>query len=95
MSVKIILSALCLQLHGYSNGQLDVNGQEIAKPTGKCSHGGFLDESSEEDARGGINKDSPFVIWSPRHYLHDEAARVAQQATVDMLQEIRNDVDND
>ena len=64
----------------------------INKPSGKCSHGGFLDPSS---ARGGINKDSPYPDWSPHHTQHFDAARVAEQATVTMLNQIRSDVDND
>lgn len=80
---------------GYHDGQRDINGQKINKPRGKCSHGGFLDATRKTYAQGGINKDSPFEVWSPHYYLYDEAARVAQQATVDILQEIRNDVNDD
>lgn len=80
---------------GYSSGQYDNNGREIEKPAGKCSHGGFLDETSDLPANGGINKDSPYEVWSPHYYLYEEAAKVAQQATSDTLQEIRDNVDND
>ncbi len=80
---------------GYHGKQRDSDGQEIIKPHGKCSHGGFLDTTSDADATGGINKDSPFRVWSPHLDLYNEAARVAQQATADMLQEIRSDVNND
>ena len=80
---------------GYHAGQIDNNGRVIEKPWGKCSHGGFLDATSDMPARGGINKDSPFEQWSPHHYYYDEAASVARQATFDMLQEIRRDVDDD
>ena len=80
---------------GYHSGQLDENGQAISKPFGKCSHGGFLDSTSTMSATGGINKDSPFQIWSPHYYLFEEAAQVAQQATVDILEEIRSNVNDD
>ena len=52
---------------GYHGGQINDNRQEITKPSGKCSHGGFLDSTSDNFAKGGINKDSPFEKWSP-HY---------------------------
>ena len=87
--------ASTLLTSGYHSSQIDVNGREIEKPAGKCSHGGFRDATSDMSSTGGINKDSPFEVWSPHYYLHQEAARVAQQATVDMLQEIRGDVNND
>lgn len=80
---------------GYHGGQRDNSGQIIDKPRGKCSHGGFLDATSDSFAKGGINKDSPFEKWSPHYYYYDEAVLVAQQATVDILQEIRRDVDDD
>lgn len=80
---------------GYSDGLMDIDGQIIPKPSGKCSHGGFLDTTSDLDATGGINKDSPISVWSPRSDNYEEAASVAEQATIDMLQEIRSDVNND
>ena len=87
--------ASTLLTSGYHSSQIGANGQGIEKPAGKCSHGGFRDATSDMSSTGGINKDSPFEVWSPHYYLHQEAARVAQQATVDMLQEIRGDVNND
>lgn len=44
-------------------------GQDISKPmnVSKCSHGGKLDSSRYQGARGGINKESTSRIWSP-HY---------------------------
>ena len=80
---------------GYHSGQLDENFQVINKPFGKCSHGGFLDDSSLMSGTGGINKDSPFEVWSPHHYLYEQAVRVAQQATINFLAEIRIEVNND
>lgn len=80
---------------GYYVGQLDINGNEIKKPAGKCSHGGFLDASSSLSANGGINKDSPVKMWSPHYDFFDRAARVAQLATAEILQGIRSDVSDD
>ena len=80
---------------GYYSNQVDTNNRVINKPSGKCSRGGFLDPSADDPARGGINKDSLYPDWSPHHLQHFDAARVAEQATVTMLNEIRSDVDND
>ena len=79
----------------YYTGSLDSNGNTIAKPKMKCSHGGFLDSTSDLSAKGGINKDSLSKKWSPHYNHHTEAARMAEQATLDILQEIRSDVNND
>ena len=80
---------------GYYSNQVNSENRVIDKPSDKCSHGGFLDPSADDSARGGINKDSPFPEWSPHHTQHFDAARVAEQATETMLSQIRNDVDND
>ncbi|XP_072550642.1 von Willebrand factor A domain-containing protein 7 [Salminus brasiliensis] len=63
-----------------------------AKPTGKCSHGGILDISRHQGAEGGINKDSTSPLFSPHHYLHKEAARLATTATLSVLQDLRDEV---
>ncbi|XP_061072170.1 von Willebrand factor A domain-containing protein 7 isoform X2 [Conger conger] len=63
-----------------------------AKPAGKCSHGGLLDSSRHQGARGGINKDSTSPLFSPHHYLHGEAARLATTATMAVLQDLRDAV---
>ncbi|KAJ8368947.1 hypothetical protein SKAU_G00089750 [Synaphobranchus kaupii] len=63
-----------------------------AKPAGKCSHGGLLDSSRHQGARGGINKDSTSPLFSPHHYLHGDAARLATAATVAVLQDLRDAV---
>ena len=68
---------------------------DIEKPDGKCSHGGYLDATSDTHARGGMNKDSPYPNLSPHSSQHDEAAELAEQATVDMLNYIREEVDDD
>jgi len=63
------------------------------KPRGKCSHGGFLDNSASDGQ--GINKDSsscnifPLGSISPHHRWHEEAARLAKDAT---KQFIRDDI---
>ena len=80
---------------GYYSNQVNSENRVIDKPSGKCSHGGFLDPSADDSAKGGINKDSPFPEWSPHHSQHFDAARVAEQASVTMLSRIRSDVDND
>ena len=82
---------------GYVGGTKDGNGDRIEKPVGKCSHGGLRITDPEQTlpARGGINKDSPYQMISPHYYLHFEAATVAQQATIDMIRNLRRDVNND
>ena len=61
----------------------------IEKPSGKCSHGGYFDSSSDFHARGGINKDSLYPIICS---LHFEAARLAKEATAKILREIAAEV---
>ncbi|XP_048052723.1 von Willebrand factor A domain-containing protein 7-like isoform X2 [Megalobrama amblycephala] len=56
------------------------------KPEGKCSHGGFLDRTSSRDPTGGINKDG---ISSNHGFLHQRAAEMAINATVELLEDIR------
>ena len=80
---------------GYSDGGLDMSGVEILKPEGKCSHGGAFDTTSDSPATGGINKDSAAFSISPHADLHAQAAVVATSASVQILQDIRNDVDDD
>ncbi|XP_066540580.1 von Willebrand factor A domain-containing protein 7 [Hoplias malabaricus] len=63
-----------------------------AKPAGKCSHGGILDSSRHQGAEGGINKDSTSPLFSPHHYLHKEAARLATTATLNVLRDLRDEV---
>ncbi|MCJ8733135.1 hypothetical protein PDJAM_G00219630 [Pangasius djambal] len=62
------------------------------KPTGKCSHGGILDSSRHQAAEGGINKDSTSPLFSPHHFLHNEAAQLASKATVRVLRDLRDEV---
>ena len=67
----------------------------IKKPRGKCSHGGYMDTTSDTHATGGINKDSPYPQLSPHSSLHYEAARLAELATVNILNEIRGEANDD
>ncbi|KAG1925181.1 von Willebrand factor A domain-containing protein 7 [Pimephales promelas] len=57
-----------------------------AKPVGKCSHGGLLDKTSYRDPTGGINKDD---ISSSHGFLHQRAAEMAIDATMELLEDIR------
>ncbi|KAK7161547.1 hypothetical protein R3I94_004278 [Phoxinus phoxinus] len=56
------------------------------KPGGKCSHGGLLDSTSYRDPTGGINKDG---ISSSHGFLHQRAAEMAINATIELLEDIR------
>ena len=80
---------------GYTMNTKNEEGTKIVKPEGKCSHGGPLDETRDTSAKGGINKDSPYEVFSPHYTLHTKAATAAQQATIDMLGNLRNDVKDD
>ncbi|XP_054598867.1 von Willebrand factor A domain-containing protein 7 isoform X2 [Nothobranchius furzeri] len=62
------------------------------KPKGKCSHGGIMDRSQYLSARGGINKDSTSPLFSPHHYLHMEAAKMATNATLSLLRDLKDTV---
>ena len=57
-NLRGFLSTLGILTSGYYIGSHHFGGQAIIKPRGKCSHGGFLDSTSDLSARGGINKDS-------------------------------------
>ncbi|XP_054634996.1 von Willebrand factor A domain-containing protein 7 [Dunckerocampus dactyliophorus] len=56
------------------------------KPEGKCSHGGQFDQTSKQDPLGGINKDD---IGSSHGSLHHQAADLAVNATLELLEDIR------
>ena len=80
---------------GYYSGQRDANSLNVLKPTGKCSHGGMLDQTRYTSPAGGINKDSNSKIWSPHYYLHDYAVKLAIKASrqfVNKIRQIVNDV---
>ncbi|XP_077936646.1 von Willebrand factor A domain-containing protein 7 isoform X1 [Gasterosteus aculeatus] len=56
------------------------------KPAGKCSHGGRFDQTSTHDPVGGINKDA---VDSSHGSLHQKAADLAVDATLELLEDIR------
>jgi len=66
---------------GYFGTKVEIHNTD--KPAGKCSHGGPFDRN----ARGieGISKDTSSPFWSPRSDLHQEAARLANKATLRYL----------
>lgn len=53
---------------------------------GKCSHGGFLDQTAKMEPMGGINKDKP---TSNHGFLHTDAANLALAASSQLLEDIR------
>ena len=55
----------------------------------------YTDPSGDLHATGGINKDSPFQDVSPHSELHAEAARLAEEATVLILNDIRSEIKDD
>ncbi|KAI3352993.1 hypothetical protein L3Q82_019566 [Scortum barcoo] len=57
-----------------------------AKPAGKCSHGGSFDQTSKQDPVGGISKDD---VGSSHGSLHHNAADLAVNATMELLEDIR------
>nr|XP_056701081.1 von Willebrand factor A domain-containing protein 7 [Euleptes europaea] len=69
-------------------------GTKPEKPKGKCSHGGKFDDSRHRDPYGGINKDSSSVFFSPHHYLHSEAAALAQEASTHFLETLWREIGN-
>ncbi|CAL8328777.1 unnamed protein product [Merluccius merluccius] len=56
------------------------------KPAGKCSHGGVFDKTSSQDPVGGINKDD---FKASHGVLHHQAAALAVNATIELLEDIR------
>ncbi|XP_038197852.1 von Willebrand factor A domain-containing protein 7 [Arvicola amphibius] len=65
-------------------------GMDPPKPPGKCSHGGYFDQSSSQPPRGGINKDSTSPRFSPHHALHLPAAEVALLASIEAFSLLRS-----
>ncbi|XP_061818974.1 von Willebrand factor A domain-containing protein 7-like [Nerophis lumbriciformis] len=61
------------------------------KPAGKCSHGGTFDQTSDIDPTGGINKDA---ADSEHGNLHEVAANLAAMATSEILENIRQEVED-
>ena len=71
---------------GYFSALIDIFNR---KPKGKCSHGGALDATTDNDATGGINKDE---LTSVHGYLHVPAAQTAYLATCELLRKLHRDV---
>ncbi|XP_072285638.1 von Willebrand factor A domain-containing protein 7 [Pyxicephalus adspersus] len=69
-------------------------GETPEKPQGKCSHGGPFDYSKEFSAKGGINKDTATPLFSPHHFLHEQAAQLALKASIKFLTELRRDIND-
>ncbi|XP_078665605.1 von Willebrand factor A domain-containing protein 7-like [Branchiostoma floridae x Branchiostoma belcheri] len=57
----------------------------ISGTTGKCSHGGLMDDSRLTVPTGGINKETSDPSLSPHHYLHEQAKQAAIQATTNFF----------
>lgn len=53
--------------------------------TGKCSHGGAVDQTSTIEPKGGINKDTESASHG---HLHQDAARLATDATAQLLDDV-------
>lgn len=76
---------------GYYTGQKLENGASVTKPFGKnkCSHGGYLDLTSHENAIGGINKDTAYYFLSPHADLHSKAVNLAIEHTKYFFDQLR------
>ncbi|KAI4881233.1 hypothetical protein NFI96_033481 [Prochilodus magdalenae] len=61
------------------------------KPKGKCSHGGDTDLSSAQNPRGGISKDER---RTHNQGYHDTAVKLATEATLELLENIRGAAGN-
>ncbi|XP_078664785.1 von Willebrand factor A domain-containing protein 7-like [Branchiostoma floridae x Branchiostoma belcheri] len=70
---------------GYKSGQNKVKPNAYTATTGKCSHGGLMDDSRLTVPTGGINKETSDPSLSPHFYLHEQAAQAAIQATTNFF----------
>jgi hypothetical protein len=79
-----------------TSGYFADNSKRMNKPVNKnkCSHGGFLDETSFVSAIGGINKDSGYYFLSPHAQLHLKAAELAILHTEYFFDQLRSKVGN-
>jgi von Willebrand factor A domain-containing protein 7 len=68
---------------GYYHGENEV--KPVPDP-GKCNHGGLADGLFTD----GINKDVTNISWAPHGFFHDSAASVAQEATKQLIRDIKN-----
>ncbi|CAM9784661.1 unnamed protein product [Lampetra fluviatilis] len=95
-NIRPEINANRLLTSGYYTSQ-NIDGTSITKPDGKwkCSHGGLLDFTRWNNAKGGINKDGSLELFSPHYYLHGKAVDVATKATINFFRDLRGEVDND
>lgn len=80
---------------GYYRGTVEetgADGKPLPKLKGKCSHGGWLDQSAKEDPLGGINKDTSDPSSSPHGYLHRQAADLAEETTANIVTAFRRQI---
>uniref|UniRef100_A0A914YNM0 VWFA domain-containing protein n=1 Tax=Panagrolaimus superbus TaxID=310955 RepID=A0A914YNM0_9BILA len=61
----------------------------------KCSHGGGYDESDQKPSTGGISKDAATLFLAPHYYLHQEAAKLAVEATIQYLEDFRLSINDE
>ena len=59
---------------------------------GKCSHGEMFDKTADEVSKGGINKDSGYILFSPHANLHLKAAALAINHTELFFENIRQEI---
>lgn len=81
-------------ISGFYVNQRLTDGTLIEKPLNKkkCSHGGIMDATSYISPKGGINKDSGYLILSPHAHLHQIAAQLAIRHTELFFNEIRTEI---
>jgi hypothetical protein len=78
-------------ISGFYSDQKLTDGTKVPKPSNsmKCSHGGILDATAYENAKGGINKDTGYYLISPRADLHSIAVELAIRHTERFFNKIR------
>ena len=81
-------------ISGFYVNQKLADGTLVEKPENqkKCSHGGIQDSTSFRKPKGGINKDSGFLVLSPHAHLHEIAASLAIKHTELFFNEIRSKI---
>jgi hypothetical protein len=79
---------------GYYNLQKLPNGKPVDKPDNglKCSHGGIIDNSAFKLAKGGLNKDSSYYLFSPKADQHLLAAELAIQHTQFFFDDLKQEI---
>ncbi|XP_078681319.1 von Willebrand factor A domain-containing protein 7-like isoform X1 [Branchiostoma floridae x Branchiostoma belcheri] len=70
---------------GYKSGQAIPKPAAVTPNSGKCSHGGLMDDSRLQVPTGGINKETSVPDLSPHHHLHSQAGQAAIQATMNFF----------